>query len=191
MKLCFATNNNNKLNEVRALLSNSFDLVGLKDIGFEQELAEDHSTIEENSEQKAEFIYNNFRINCFADDTGLEVFALNLDPGVRSAMYAGPQRSDIDNISLLLKNLEGKQERSAQFKTVITLLLQGQLHRFTGIVKGSIAHERRGAHGFGYDPIFIPEGYNVTFAEMALQEKNQISHRARAINQLTEFLKHC
>lgn len=189
MELCFATNNINKLKEVTALLGSNFSLLSLKEIGCTQELPEDFDTIEKNSCQKAEYIYKNYQVNCFADDSGLEVFALDNEPGVKSAHYAGRQRSDSDNIELLLKNIARASNKAAQFKTVITLFLDGAIHQFVGTAKGEIIQEKRGSQGFGYDPIFVPEGYKKTFAEMTMDEKNEISHRGKAIKKLVAFLK--
>ena len=189
-KLCFATNNQHKVNEVAALLGGHFSLLGLSDIGFDGELAEDFLTLEDNSRQKAEFVFKNFGVACFADDTGLEVEALNNEPGVFSARYAGPQRNSDDNMNLLLQKLANQSNRKAQFRTVITLFeSETSVKQFEGIVKGKIITERRGSEGFGYDPIFLPEGSNKTLAEMAMEEKNAISHRARAMNKLVEYLK--
>lgn len=166
-----------------------FDVVSLKDIGCHEELPETQQTIEGNSRQKAEFVSEHYNVDCFADDTGLEVAALKGDPGVYSARYAGPDCSSEDNMALLLDNLSEIKDRSAQFKTVITLCLDGKYHSFTGVVAGMITDERKGTDGFGYDPIFIPEGYRETFAEMTSDMKNQISHRALATFELVQFLK--
>lgn len=187
--LCFATNNQHKIQEVRAHLGPDFQLLGLEEIGCQEELPEEQPTLEGNSFQKAEYVFKNFGISCFADDTGLEVEALHGAPGVYSARYAGGQRSAEDNMQLLLKNLAGSQNRKARFRTVITLIMPEFTRQFEGIVNGQIIHERRGSGGFGYDPIFLPEGYNKTLAEMNMEEKNAISHRARAVNRLVEFLK--
>ncbi|WKV13448.1 non-canonical purine NTP diphosphatase [Marivirga harenae] len=189
MKLCFATNNPNKIKEVSQLLGEKFELLGLKDIGCHEELREDQSTLEGNAQQKAEYIFDNYNINCFADDTGLEVEALNSEPGVFSARYAGPQRSDQDNMSLLLSRLEGSPNRRARFRTVICAFINNQKHFFEGIAEGEIARRHNGDKGFGYDPIFIPKGYSQTFAQMSLEEKNNISHRSIAVKKLVEFLK--
>jgi XTP/dITP diphosphohydrolase len=187
--LCFATNNRHKIEEVRAHLGPDFHLAGLEEIGCNEELAEDQSTLEGNSIQKAEYVYKNFGVSCFADDTGLEVEALNGAPGVISARYAGAQRSAEDNIQLLLKNLAPLQNRRARFRTVITLITPAFTKQFEGIVTGQIIDEHRGSGGFGYDPVFLPDGFNKTMAEMSMEEKNSISHRARAVNNLVEFLK--
>lgn len=187
--LCFATNNQHKIQEVRAHLGSDFQLVGLEEIGCTVELPEEQPTLEGNSFQKAEYVYKNFGVSCFADDTGLEVEALQGAPGVYSARYAGEQRSAEDNMKLLLKNLSTSQNRKARFKTVITLITPEFTKQFEGTVTGQIIQEHRGTGGFGYDPIFLPDGYNKTLAEMSMEEKNAISHRARAVNKLIEFLK--
>ena len=187
--LCFATNNQHKLHEVRAHLGSDFQLVALEEVGCKEELPEEQSTLEGNSFQKAEYVYKNFGISCFADDTGLEVQELQGAPGVYSARYAGAQRSAEDNMQLLLKNLAESQNRRARFRTVITLITPEFTKQFDGIVNGKIIYEYRGSGGFGYDPIFLPDGFNKTLAEMSMEEKNAISHRARAVNKLVEFLK--
>lgn len=195
MKLCFATNNKNKLTEVQQILGDQFQVLSLSDIGCHEELPENQETLEGNSEEKARYVYDHYSIGggalaCFADDTGLEVNALKGAPGVYSARYAGPQRNIEDNIRLLMDNLSGKTDRSAQFRTVITLILaHGQQHQFEGIVKGAIALHPTGTAGFGYDSLFIPEGHKQSFAEMRLKEKNDISHRGKAVSQLVHFLK--
>jgi XTP/dITP diphosphohydrolase len=187
--LCFATNNQHKIDEVRAHLGSDFKLAGLHDIGCREELPEEQPTLEGNSFQKAEYVYKNFDVSCFADDTGLEVEALLGAPGVLSARYAGPQRSPEDNMQLLLKNLGALQNRKARFRTVITLITPTFTKQFEGIVNGQIIHEHRGIGGFGYDPIFLPDGYDKTLAEMTMEEKNTISHRAQAVSKLIAFLK--
>ncbi len=188
MKLCFATNNGHKLGEVNALLNGKIELVSLKEIGCAEELAETTGTISGNSQQKAEYVFKNYSVNCFADDSGLEVEALNSAPGVDSAIYAGPQRSHDDNMELLLKNLDGITNRRARFVTVITLFLDGKIQQFEGEVKGKILNTRKGNGGFGYDPVFMPDGFLVTLAEMTMEEKNKISHRAKAIEKLVKFI---
>jgi XTP/dITP diphosphohydrolase len=190
MKLCFATNNKHKIEEVAALLGGHFSLMSLADIGCKEELAEDFFTIAENSLQKAEYVFKKYKVPCFADDSGLEVDALHGKPGADSAHYAGPQRSHHDNMNLLLKNLKGVENRKAQFKTVITLFQSnGWMKQFEGIVTGNIINEKRGTMGFGYDPIFVPDGFSKTLAEMTMEEKNKISHRARAIKKLVGHLQ--
>jgi XTP/dITP diphosphohydrolase len=187
--LCFATNNQHKIEEVRAHLGPDFHLIGLAELGCTEELREDQTTLEGNSFQKAEYVFKNYGVACFADDTGLEVAALQGAPGVYSARYAGDQRKAEDNMKLLLKNLEGSQSRQAQFRTVITLMAPGLTKQFEGIVTGQIINEYRGSGGFGYDPVFLPDGFTKTLAEMSMEEKNAISHRARAVNKLVDYLK--
>jgi XTP/dITP diphosphohydrolase len=189
MTICFATNNQHKLEEVRAALGSDFCLLGLKEIGCHQELPETGKTLEANALQKAQFVFDHFKIPCFADDTGLETQALNGAPGVDSAHYAGPQRSATDNISLLLKNMEGKTNRQAQFKTIMAWVEANHYTLFEGKVPGKILTQLRGNGGFGYDPVFLPDGFDKTFAEMNMAEKNSISHRARALEKLLVFLK--
>jgi XTP/dITP diphosphohydrolase len=188
MRLCFATNNKHKLQEVAQAVDKRFSIVSLADLNCFEELPETKDTLEGNSFQKAEYIFNQYHIPCFADDSGLEVEALHQAPGVYSARYAGDHRSDNDNIDLLLKNLYGIDNRRARFRTIITLLGLGGIHSFEGVVQGIILTTRKGYQGFGYDPIFQPEGHNRSFAEMDIQEKNKISHRAIAIRKLIDFL---
>ena len=188
MRLCFATNNKHKIEEVAFAIKNKIAILSLSDIGCFEELPETRDTLEGNSLQKAEYVFTNFSIPCFADDTGLEVPALNNAPGVYSARYAGSQRNSDDNIELLLKNLNGTANRQAQFRTIITLIGLDKIYTFEGIVKVTIANERKGAGGFGYDPVFIPEGHARSFGEMSLEEKNQMSHRAIAVQKLISFL---
>ena len=189
MKLVFATNNLNKLKEVQALVPNHIELLSLSDIGCNEDIPETQPTIEGNAIQKAEYIKNNYGYDCFADDTGLEVYALNGEPGVYSARYAGPQRNAEDNMNKLLSALQHKPNRKAQFKTVIALHLNGNLKSFTGICKGEITSEKHGEKGFGYDPIFKAEGYDQTFAEISLEEKNKIGHRGKAVSMLVDYLE--
>lgn len=187
--ICFATNNRHKLNEVAHILHGKFTVIGLEDLGHTADLAEDFFTLEENARQKAEFVFRKYNEACFADDTGLEVEALNGAPGVLSARYAGPQKNSADNTALLLKNLLGNPNRKACFRTVIALARgENDLHYFEGKVEGEIIDIPRGTQGFGYDPVFIPEGFNKTLAEMTMEEKNAISHRARAMAKLVAFL---
>ncbi len=188
MKLVFATNNAHKLKEVRTALTD-YKILGLAEADFAGEIPEDHDTLEANSHQKASFILEHTGLDCFADDTGLEVEVLNGEPGVYSARYAGPDCSFLDNVNKLLREMKGKTNRSAQFRTVITLLLDGELHQFEGVCKGIITEAPSGAGGFGYDPIFKPEGYDVTFAELSMAEKNKISHRGLAVQKLVTFLQ--
>lgn len=189
MKLCFATNNVHKVKEIQALLGGSFTLLSLADIGCTEELAEDQDTLEGNSLQKARYVFEKYKVPCFADDTGLEVEALNGEPGVYSARYAGEQRNSQDNIALLLQNLQGKENLKARFRSVITLISAAGTNQFEGILNGVITFEPRGTQGFGYDPVFIPEHYTQTLAELELSEKNKISHRARAVQKLVLFLR--
>ena len=186
--ICFATNNQHKLAEVRRLLRSEFQIVSLQEIGCLDELPETQDTLEGNSLQKADFVFRKFGVSCFADDTGLEVEALQGEPGVHSAHYAGSSRSAEANMSLVLAKLTGEKNRRARFRTVITLLEPGGEKTFEGFVRGEILTGKRGAHGFGYDPIFQPEGSNYTFAEISLDEKNKLSHRGMAIQQLVTYL---
>jgi len=188
MKLVFATNNVNKLIEIKHLLTGNVQLLSLRDIGLKEDMPEDQDTIEKNAIQKASYINKKYNINCFADDTGLEVEVLNGRPGVKSARYAGESKSSDKNIEKLLFELKNKQNRNARFKTVICLIIEGKQYIFEGIAKGKIIDRKKGNKGFGYDPVFVPEGYSKTFAEMALAEKNKISHRAIAIKKFTEFI---
>ncbi len=188
MQLVFATNNLNKVKEVQALIPAHIKLLTLKDIGCFEDVPETQPDIKGNAIQKAEYIKQNYGYDCFADDTGLEVDALNGQPGVFSARYAGPQRNDNDNMDLLLNNLKDKNNRNAQFKTVIALHINNKLDTFTGICKGEITTVKHGEKGFGYDPIFKPNGYTYTFAEMDLTEKNSIGHRGKAVQLLVNFL---
>ncbi|MDX9854944.1 MAG: non-canonical purine NTP diphosphatase [Tenuifilaceae bacterium] len=187
-KLVFATNNLHKLQEVNPLLANKFNLLSLADIGFTEEIPEDFDTLELNASQKAWHIYNRFGIDCFADDTGLEVDALNGAPGVYSARYAGEHKNPQDNIVKLLAELNGVGNRKARFRTVVSLVIGGNETLFEGVVEGVILTEKHGEAGFGYDPIFMPDGYNVSFAQMELDAKNAISHRGRAVSKLVSFL---
>lgn len=187
--LVFATNNLNKLKEVQALLPDFIELKSLSDINCNEEIPETATTLEGNAILKADFVTQKFEINCFADDTGLEVESLNGAPGVFSARYSGNDGNSEKNIEKLLYNLSNKLNRKAQFRTVIALNLSGQQFLFEGVCKGKIIEEKRGIKGFGYDPIFIPEGFSKTFAEMNLEEKGSISHRGKAIQQLIHFLK--
>ena len=189
MNLCLASNNIHKLSEIRPLLEPDFHILSLEDIGCFEELAETHDTLEDNSRQKAEHVFNTYQVPCFADDSGLEVESLNGAPGVFSARYAGEQKNSDDNIKLLLKNLEGVKNRKAKFRTVITLIGLGSIQSFEGIVHGNILSVRRGTEGFGYDPVFQPVGYAKTFAEMTIEQKNEFSHRALAVQKLITFLK--
>ena len=188
-KLVFATNNAHKLDEVRQILGDRVEVFSLNDINCHADIPETADTLEGNARQKAEYIYKNYGMDCFADDTGLEVEVLNGAPGVYSARYAGGEGHDSEaNMRKLLAELQGKSDRRAQFRTAICLIEGGKEHLFEGVVKGCIIEERRGGSGFGYDPVFVPEGYDETFAEMGNEEKNKISHRARAVQKLCEYL---
>lgn len=187
-ELIFATSNANKVSEVNKLLPDNIQVHSLKDIGFTDELPETQETIEGNAIQKAETLYKLIGKDCFAEDTGLIVPALNGEPGVYSARYAGPQKNDLDNMNLLLKNLQDHSNRNAYFKTVIALFIDGKHYTFEGRAEGRIIESPRGTQGFGYDPIFLPKGYNTTFAEMNMSEKGSISHRAKALQLLIEHL---
>ena len=188
-KLVVATNNAHKLEEIAAILGDEMELFSLKDINCHAEIPETADTLEGNARQKAMYIYENYGMDCFADDTGLEVDALNGAPGVFSARYAGDGHDSEANMQKLLKELEGKENRKAQFRTAICLIMEGKEYLFEGIVKGAIIEEKRGGAGFGYDPIFVPEGYDQTFAELGNDIKNTISHRAHAVEKLCKFLK--
>jgi XTP/dITP diphosphohydrolase len=190
MRLCFASNNAHKLDEIRPLLPAGVELLSLADIGCAEELPETQETLEGNARQKAEYVWEHYGVACFADDTGLEVEALNGAPGVYSARYAGPQRNAADNVALLLQELQGQPNRRARFRTVVALVLpDGRRPVFEGAVEGQIAEELHGEGGFGYDPVFRPEQHQRTFAEMPLAEKNTMSHRARAVEKLVTFLQ--
>ncbi len=201
MKIVFATNNQHKLQEIRDILGSEFEIVSLKDIGCDVDIPETGNTLEENAMQKAQYVYDHYNLSCFADDTGLEVEALNGEPGVHSARYAeGTDHDSEANMAKLLRNLDGKDNRKARFRTVIALIQKQdvcpcgctsikKVNRFEGIVDGSIATEKHGTAGFGYDPIFVPEGYDKSFAELGESIKNGISHRARAVAKLAEYLK--
>lgn len=197
MKIVFATNNKNKLREIREILGDQFEIVSLKDIGCDVDIPETGNTLEDNAHQKAEYIFDHYHLNCFADDTGLEVKALDGAPGVHSARYAeGTDHDSEANMAKLLKELDGKEDRRARFRTVIALIqMEGdnprcsREYRFEGEVKGTIATEKHGTFGFGYDPLFIPEGYDKSFAELGEEVKNTISHRARAVKKLADWLK--
>ena len=189
MKLVFATNNKHKLDEMRAILGDKVELLSLADIDCHDDIPETADTLEGNALIKARHIYSKYGCSCFADDTGLEVDALGGEPGVYSARYAGESNDSEANMRKLLQNLTGKTDRNAQFRTVIALIIDGEEKLFNGIVKGTITEEKRGDSGFGYDPIFVPEGYSESFAQMDSRTKNSISHRYRATKQLSEYLK--
>ncbi len=188
MKLIFATHNHHKLQEIKLLLPKSIELVSLSDLNFTDDIAETGNTLPENALLKATYIYKRFGLDCFADDSGLEVEALNGEPGVYSARYAGLQKSDADNNHKLLSELKDKPNRNACFKTVIALYFNGKTHTFDGIINGVILSETQGTKGFGYDSLFKPNGYHKTFAQMETAEKSKISHRGLAVNKLVDFL---
>jgi len=188
-KIIFATNNVHKLKEIRQIFQDKYQVLSLKDIGFDEFIPETGKTIQENASIKSWFIFNRFGLSCFSDDTGLEIDALNGRPGVYSARYAGEEGSPEKNIIKVLKELQGVENRTARFRTVVSLILEGVEYKFEGSVEGRIIKEKRGVWGFGYDPVFVPSGYDLTFAEMPEELKNLISHRAMAIQKLGSFLK--
>lgn len=187
-KLVFATNNQHKTEEVKHLLNGEYEVLNLRDIGCDVDIPETGQTFTENAQLKTDYVFEHFQLDCFADDSGLEVTALNNEPGIYSARYAG-QRGAQENLKLVLEKMKGQTDRRARFKTVISLKLQGKQHFFEGIIEGHIREVASGEDGFGYDPIFQPEGYDVTFAEMTMAEKNAISHRAQAMSKLIAFLQ--
>lgn len=187
-KLVFATNNAHKTEEVAHILAPNYEILNLKDINCLVDIPETGNTFAENANLKSTYVFENFGLDCFADDSGLEVEALNNEPGIYSARYSGV-KNDTTNLQLLLKNMEGQSNRRARFKTVISLLKNGENHLFEGIIEGTIRSVPSGTNGFGYDPIFQPDGYDITFAEMDMSEKNKISHRALAMQKLIAFLK--
>lgn len=188
MKLVFATNNQHKLQEIKRLIGNSIELLSLNDIGCNDDIPENQDTLEGNSAEKSFFIYNKYGLNCFADDTGLEIEALKGEPGVYSARYAGEERNSENNMDLVLASLDKIKNRKARFRTVISLVIDGHEIQFEGVVEGSILKEKRGKIGFGYDPIFQPDESDLCFAEMTMDEKNKISHRGRAIQKLADYI---
>jgi len=197
MEIVFATNNRHKLEEIGAILGEKFKLLGLSDLNLAEDIPEDYHTLEENASQKAWYIYKRTGKSCFADDTGLEVKGLNGEPGVYSARYSRMgdlQFPDMEttagNIRKLLKKMEGMDQRSARFRTIIALVWEGREYQFEGRIEGQISLEPSGQQGFGYDPVFVPGGYDMSFAEMPLEEKNRISHRAKAVEKLVDFLSH-
>ncbi len=189
MKLLFATANSNKAFEIQKIVPKGFEILSLKDINFSEDIPETSSTIEGNALQKTNFIVDRFKIDCFSDDTGLEIDALDGQPGVYSARYAGDEKDPEKNMDLVLEKMKNVHNRNARFKTVIALYFNGTTHLFEGIVNGVIRHERSGQEGFGYDPIFEPTETGKTFAEMSIEEKNKISHRGRAFEKMVQFLK--
>lgn len=188
MDFIFASNNQHKLEEVRSILGKNHQVMSLKELDFEQEIPETEETLQGNALQKARFIYERFKKNCFADDTGLEIEALDLRPGVYSARYAGEHCSFEDNMNKVLSEMQNIDNRTARFRTVIALIINGEEFLFEGCVNGHISREKHGNEGFGYDPIFIPEGNNLSFAEMTIEDKNNISHRGQALAKLSNFL---
>ena len=186
-KIVFATGNPNKLNEIKSAI-NSFEIIGLNNLGITDEIPETGDTLKKNALQKAKYVYDKTGLDCFSDDTGLEIEALDFRPGVYSAMYAGPDCNAENNMRKVLEELGETPNRNAQFKTVIALILQGKEYLFEGLVKGEILKEKKGKDGFGYDPIFRPIGYKESFAEMSIDQKNEISHRGLAVNKLIKFL---
>jgi len=189
MELVFATNNKHKLEELQAIFGNQFKIRSLKEVGCNEDIPEEQDTLEGNASQKAFYIYNKYGFNCFADDTGLEIEALNDEPGIFSARYAGEEKSAEANMNKVLEKLTKIKNRNARFRTVISLVVDGFEKQFEGVVEGEILTEKRGGSGFGYDPIFQPTGFLQTFAEMNLKDKNQISHRGRAVEKLVNYLK--
>lgn len=188
MKICFATNNAKKIEEVKAALGPEFEIVSLQEIGCMEELPETGDTLDHNAFQKARFVKEHFGVDCFADDTGLEVDSLHGAPGVYSGRFAGEPRSDERNIALLLEKMKGETNRTARFRTVIALILNGHEYSFEGIAEGEILDMKVGHGGFGYDPVFRPNGFDRTFAELTLTEKNEVSHRGKAVKALISFL---
>ena len=190
IELVFASSNTNKIREVKKLLDDlPIKILSFEDLDFKEEIHEPFNTIEENARAKADFIFKKYGKNVFADDTGLEIEALNGEPGVKSARYAGEPANSKNNIDLVLSKMKKTENRKAQFKTVIALILEGEYNFFEGIVKGSIIEEQLGSDGFGYDPIFKPKGYELTFSQMDINQKNQISHRGLAMKEFKEFIK--
>ncbi len=188
-KIVFATNNKHKLKEVQQILGKKYEVLGLMDIGFKGDIPETGKTLKANASIKSGFVYEKFGIDCFSDDTGLEIEALDGRPGVYSARYAGEPGDAEKNIIKVLSELKNKTNREARFRTVISLILNGEEHFFEGIANGKIIDEKRGGDGFGYDPVFIPDRYQLTFAEMQANQKNKISHRSKAVENLAKFLK--
>ena len=188
-KIVFATNNQHKLSEVRNILSDDFEIISLKELGFNDDIPETGVTLAENASQKSHFIFEKFQVDCFSDDTGLEVEALNGVPGVYSARYAGEKATYEDNVNKLLFEMKGLTNRKAAFKTVISLILDGKEYLFEGKVEGEIVPVKRGGGGFGYDPVFLPAGFDKTFSEMSPEQKNKISHRGKATAKLVDFLQ--
>ena len=188
MNLVFATHNDHKAKEIQQLVPDGIKITNLKDINCTEDIPETAHTLEGNASLKSKYVVDHFQVNCFADDTGLEIESLNGEPGVYSARYAGSEKDADKNMDLVLEKLNGVENRNARFRTVISLQLNGQEHLFEGIVNGTIRHEKSGKEGFGYDPIFQPDGYDITFSEMDMQQKNAISHRGKAVRKLIDFL---
>lgn len=189
MKLVFATNNAHKLEEIREMLGKKYEIISLKELGCHDNIPETQDTLEGNALQKARYIHKKYGVNCFADDTGLEIKALNNAPGVYSARYAGDAHDSETNMEKVLRQMKGISQREARFRTVITLILNNRIHSFEGIIEGEILSSKQGESGFGYDPIFRPKGHSLSFAEMSLADKNKISHRGQAIQKLVKFLQ--
>jgi len=188
MKLVFATNNPNKLSEIRSLVPDGIEILSLREINCNEELPETNPTLKENALQKARYVFDNYGFNCFADDTGLEIDVLNGEPGVYSARYAGEECNAEDNMNKVIEKIEGEKNRKAKFRTVIALIIDGEEHLFKGECKGEITKTKSGVEGFGYDPIFMPLGYDITFAEMTKDMKGSISHRGKSVEKLVDFL---
>lgn len=188
MKIVFASNNKNKINEISQQLPKTIEVVSLADIGCTEDIPETGQTIESNASIKANYVTEKYGLPCFADDTGLEIEAMDGEPGVFSARYAGEDKNDNKNMALVLAKLDQESNRKARFKTVIALNINNEKHLFTGIVNGNITQEKIGTNGFGYDPIFVPEGFAETFAQMTIEQKNEISHRGKAVEQLVKYL---
>lgn len=188
-EIIFASGNRNKIAEVQSMLGDTYTVKGLKEIGIEEDIPETATTLEGNASIKSHYIVSKLGCDCFSDDTGLEVEVLGGEPGVKSARYAGEEKDSNDNMALLLQNMKGKTNRRARFRTVVSLIQNGEEHLFEGEVTGTIREVKSGSEGFGYDPLFQPDGYDITFAEMQMDEKNKLSHRARAISKLVDFLK--
>lgn len=189
MKLIFATNNQHKVNEIQPLVGNDFELITLKDAGIDTDIPEPFDSLEENASHKSKTIYNLTGLNCFSEDTGLEVPSLNGEPGVKSARYSGEEKSFDKNIDKLLNKLQSKTDRKARFRTVISLLMEDKEIQFEGICDGYIIESRQGNEGFGYDPVFVPLGSDITFAQMSMEEKNKFSHRRKAVDKLVNYLR--
>ncbi|HYH15551.1 MAG TPA: RdgB/HAM1 family non-canonical purine NTP pyrophosphatase [Flavisolibacter sp.] len=188
MKLIFATNNQHKVDEIRAVLPSQLSIITLKEAGINKDIPEPHATLEENAREKASVIFKTANTNCFSEDSGLEIAALGGEPGVKSARYAGEEKSSADNIAKVLAKMQDQTDTSAQFRTVICLIWDGKEYLFEGVCKGNVIKDKTGTKGFGYDPIFIPEGTHKTFAEMTMEEKNRYSHRRKAVDKLVAFL---